>query len=218
MVATNRQQKIRYFKEATRLNPGYTLAALQLGKVYYDNHEYEQAASWLSKIPKDDPVGGEATFLLGMSEYYRGSLDRAYAAFSYLATRLPLTEVYNNLGVVDARRGRRTAAVEYFSKAVAADPSDPDYRFNLAVALFKNGDSAGAARQLREELQRRPNDRGGEVAAGHDWPRRYGAERELRQRPVAYRQWEARLAFRSNASSAITTRPRIVSLRWRSTI
>ena len=35
-------------------------------------------------------------------------------------------------------------------------PNDADYRFNLAVALFKNGDSAGAARQLREELQQRP--------------------------------------------------------------
>ena len=158
VMATNRQVKIRYFKEAIRLNPSYTLVEMQLGKVYYENHEYEQAAVWLGKIPKDDPVGGQALFFLGMSEYYRGNLDRAYAAFSSLATRLPLTEVYNNLGVVDGRRGRRTTAVEYFSKAVAADPNDPDYRFNLAVALFKNGDGAGAARQLKEELQRRPTD------------------------------------------------------------
>ena len=158
VTATNPQLKIRYFKEAVRLNPSYSLAELRLGRVYYDNHEYEQAAAWFGKIPKDDPANGQATFLLGMSEYYRGNLDRAYTAFSYLATRLPLTEVYNNLGVVDGRRGRRTAAVEYFTKAVAADPNDPDYRFNLAVALFKNGDPAGAARQLKEELQRRPSD------------------------------------------------------------
>ena len=158
VMSTSRQLKIRYFKEAIRLNPSYTLAELQLGTVYFENHEYEQSAAWLGKIPKNDPVNGQATFLLGMSEYYRGNLDRAYIAFSYLATRLPLTEVYNNLGVVDARRGRRTAAAEYFSKAVAADPSDADYRFNLAVALFKNGDAAGAARQLKEEIQRRPND------------------------------------------------------------
>lgn len=158
VLATNRQQKTKYFRDAIRLNPNYTLAMLQLGRLYYDGHEYESAALWLGKIPKDDPMAGEANFLLGMAEFYRGNYDKAYAAFSFLAARLPLTEVDNNLGVVDARRGRRAAATEHFTKAVTADPSDPDYRFNLAVELYKNGDNAGAAQQLREELQRRPND------------------------------------------------------------
>ena len=158
ILATGQQQKLRHLREAVKLNPNYTLAMLQLGKTYYGAHEYESAAAWFSRIPKDDPVAGEANFLLGMSEFYRGSFEKAFTAFNYLATRLPLTEVYNNLGVVEARRGRRAAAIEYFSKAVSADPNDPDYRFNLAVALFKNGDSAGAARQLREQLQRSPSD------------------------------------------------------------
>jgi tetratricopeptide (TPR) repeat protein len=158
VVSTSRPQKIRYFKDALRLYPGYTAAAFQLGKVYYDGHDYEQSVVWLAKIPKDDPAAGEAAFLLGMSEYNRGNLDRAYAAFNSLVTRLPLTEVYNNLGVVDARRGRRTAATEYFSKAVAADPNDTDYRFNLALAHFKSGDNTSAAKELREELQLRPSD------------------------------------------------------------
>ncbi len=158
ILATNRQQEMRYIREAIRLNPYYTVAILQLGKLYYEGHEYEAAASWLGKVPKDDPLAGEANFLLGMAEFYRGNYEKAYAAFSFLASRVPLTEVYNNMGVVEGRRGHRAAAIEHFTKAVNTDPSDPDYRFNLAVELYKNGDNAGAAQQLREELQRRPND------------------------------------------------------------
>ncbi len=158
VVATNHQQKVHYLRDAVKLNPNYTLAMLQLGKAYFDNHEYESAAAWFARIPRTDPAAGEANFLLGMSEFYRGNFDKAYAAFSFLLVRLPLTEVYNNLGVVEARRGHRAQAVEYFTKAVNADPNDPDYRFNLAVTLYRNGDSAGAGRQLKEELQQRPSD------------------------------------------------------------
>lgn len=158
VVSTNRSQKIKYFKEALRLNPGYAAAAFELGRVYYEGHDYEQAVAWLSKVPKEDASGGEAMFLVGMSEYNRGNLERSYAAFNSLLARLPLTELYNNLGVVDGRRGRRVEATDYFTKAVAADPSDADYRFNLGLTLFKNGDHNGAVRNLREELQLRPND------------------------------------------------------------
>src|SRR6185312_13003144 len=117
VLVTSRPRKIKHFREAIRLNPNYTLAMLQLGRLYYDGHEYESATLWLAKIPKDDPIAGEANFLLGMAEFYRGNYDKAYVAFSFLAARLPLTEVYNNLGVVDGRRGRRAAAIESFNKA-----------------------------------------------------------------------------------------------------
>ena len=158
ILATSYQQRVHYFHEALKLNPNYTLAMLQLGRTYFDNHEYESASVWFARIPKTDPAIGEASFLLGLSEFYRGNFDKAFAAFNYLSTRVPLTELYNNMGVAEARRGRRAQAVEYFSRAVNADPYDADYRFNLAVALFKNGDSAGASRQLKDELQQRPND------------------------------------------------------------
>ncbi len=158
ILATSSQQKVHYFHEAVKLDPNYTLAMLNLGKTYFDSHEYESASAWFARIPKTSTVAGEANFLLGMSEFYRGNFEKSFAAFSFLLTRVPLTEVYNNLGVVEARRGHRTQAVEYFTKAINADPNDADYRFNLAVALYKNGDNAGASRQLKDELQQRPND------------------------------------------------------------
>lgn len=158
ILATSYQRRIHYFHEAVKLNPNYTLAMLALGKTYYDAHEYESASSWFTRIPRTSDVAGQANFLLGMSEFYRGNFDKSYAAFSYLATRVPLTEVYNNMGVVEARRGHRANAVELFTKAVTADPNDADYRFNLAVALYTNGDNTGALRQLKDELQQKPND------------------------------------------------------------
>jgi tetratricopeptide (TPR) repeat protein len=158
VVSTSRPQKVKYFKEALRLDPTYSEVAFELGKTYYDGHDYEQAAQWFAKVPSTDASWGEASFFLGMAEYNRGNLERAYASFNTLAAKLPLTEVQNNLGVVDARRGRRSQAADYFQRAVSADPSDADYHFNLALALFKNSDNQGASRQLREVLQLKPND------------------------------------------------------------
>jgi tetratricopeptide (TPR) repeat protein len=157
VVATSPPLKIKHFREALRLNPNYTLALLQLGRTYFDNRDYEQAATALAKVPKDHETGREATFYLGLSAYYAGDFEHAERAFSYLASQMPLTEVYNNLGVVEGRRGKR-AELEYLQKAVQADASDPDYHFNLAVALCRAGDPAAASRQLREALNLRPGD------------------------------------------------------------
>lgn len=156
LVATTRQDRVRYFRQAIRINPEYYRAMLALARTYFDNREYELAASWFSRIPKSEASAGQANFYLGLAEFYEGNFDKAEEAFRLVETRLPLTEVYNNLGVVASRRGRK--AIDYFQKAVQQDPNDADYRFNLAVQLYRSGDSAGAARQLREALNRRPND------------------------------------------------------------
>ncbi len=156
IIATNTQEKIKYFKEAVRLEPTHALAMLQLGKSYYKERDYEPAASWLARIPKGDANANEAQFYLGLATFYAGHMDRAESAFQTLAARLPLTEVLNNLGVVAARRGEKSAR-GYFERTVQTDPNEPDYRFNLAVALFREGDTQGAARELRELLAIHPD-------------------------------------------------------------
>src|SRR5947209_13842065 len=59
IVATTEQEKIKYFKEALRLDPNHTLAMLQLAKTYYNARAYEPDITWFSKIPENDRSGNE---------------------------------------------------------------------------------------------------------------------------------------------------------------
>jgi TolB-like protein/Tfp pilus assembly protein PilF len=163
ILATTAEEKIQHYREATKLNPDYAQAWLALGKTYYAQHAYEPAISALSQVQQSGAMSGaiarEANFYLGLAALAHGDFAKSESAFEFVAARLPLAEVYNNLGVVAARRGHSPKKVaEYFERAIQDDPSDSDYHFNLAVTLEQSGDRAGAARELRATLDRHPND------------------------------------------------------------
>ncbi|HTD53811.1 MAG TPA: tetratricopeptide repeat protein, partial [Silvibacterium sp.] len=88
--------------------------------------------------------------------FYTANYLKAEDAFAFVSLRLPLPEVVNNQGVAASRRGHDAAAL--FLQAVTADPKDPDYRFNLAVALRRRNDIPGAIREIDQELKLRPQD------------------------------------------------------------
>ncbi len=165
MLASTAEEKVQHYREAVRLNPEYAQAWLQLGKTYYAQRAYEPAIAALGQVQQSSVVSGlvsdavarEANFYLGLAAFAHGDFAKSESAFAFVAARLPLAEVYNNLGVVATRRGQKKAA-DYFEKAIQNDPSDPDYHFNLGVTLTQSGDRAGAARELHTALDRRPND------------------------------------------------------------
>jgi len=157
MLAATADEKVQHYHEAARLNPDYAQAWLELGKTYYAQRDYEPAISALSQIKPSSAVAREANFYLGLAAYAHGDFAKSDSAFEFVAARLPLAEVYNNLGVVAARRSQKKAA-DYFARAIQDDPSDADYHFNLGVTLSQTGDRSGAARELRAALDHRPND------------------------------------------------------------
>jgi tetratricopeptide (TPR) repeat protein len=157
MLAATADEKVQHYREAARLNPDYAQAWLELGKTYNAQHDYEPAISALSQIKPSSAVAREANFYLGLAAYAHGDFAKSDSAFEFVAARLPLAEVYNNLGVVAARRNQKKAA-DYFARAIQDDPSDADYHFNLAVTLSQTGDRSEAARELRAALDHRPND------------------------------------------------------------
>ncbi len=157
MLATAADEKVLHYREAVRLNPAFCRSLAGAGQDLFGQRSYEPAIAALEKIPPTSKVAREANFYLGLSSYAHGDFDQAETAFEFVAARLPLAEVYNDLGVVAARRGQKKAADD-FERAIQNDPSDADYHFNLGVTLVRAGDKASAARELRLALDRRPSD------------------------------------------------------------
>jgi tetratricopeptide (TPR) repeat protein len=157
MLGASLQEKSKDFREAVRIDPAFVQAWLELGKAHYSQRSFDEASAALEKIPLNSPLAREANFYLGLSSCAQGNFEKAETAFSFVASRLPLAEVYNNLGVVAAFRGEKKAGDD-FAEAIRNDPSEPDYHFNLALTLDKNGDKPRAVRELRVVLQEHPND------------------------------------------------------------
>jgi tetratricopeptide (TPR) repeat protein len=157
VIAASLADKIRYFKEALRINPSYADAQMALGEAYFAAKQYEPAVAALAKVPPSRSSAGRAQFLLGLCHLYLGQPDKAEATLADLSTRVSSPEVYNNLGVARSRLGKPTA-LDPLQKAAETDPNDADYRFNLAVALFRNGDATASTREIRTFLAANPND------------------------------------------------------------
>jgi tetratricopeptide (TPR) repeat protein len=156
LVADSTTQSIQHLRDAVKLDPDFAAAWLALGRAYFSNQDYDQAAATLGHLPKDNPNALEADFYRGLACFFTGNYREAEDAFAFVSTRLPLPEVVNNQGVAAARRGKDAGAL--FQQAVTADPRDPDYHFNLAVALAHRNDTEGALRELNEVLTLRPQD------------------------------------------------------------
>jgi len=156
VVGDSTQQDIDDLRDALKLDPQFAPALLSLGRSYFSNQDYDQAAATLGRIPQDNRNALEAEFYRGLAFFYTGNYKDAEDAFAFVGNQLPLPEVVNNEGVAESRRGKDAGAL--FQQAVEADPRDPDYHFNLAVALAHRGDKAGAEKELEEALKLHPQD------------------------------------------------------------
>ncbi len=174
LLASTAEEKTRLFTQAARLDPRFSQACFQLGKLYTARKEYKTAIDWLQKVTPADVHYREATFYLGLCRYYAADFAGAQSSFEMLASHVPLNEVFNNLGVAQARRNL-PQAVDALKKAIDGDPSDPVYQFNLGYVLWKRGDFDRAAERFRLTLERSPDDQQARTllarSAAHSGPR-----------------------------------------------
>jgi tetratricopeptide (TPR) repeat protein len=156
IVEAQPAERIRHLRIAVAENPTYSPAWLALGMAYFSEQQFDASAAALGHLRKTDRAALEAEFYRGLAFFYTGHYDEAEEAFAFVAGQLPLPEVVNNQGVAAARRGHDAGAL--FQEAINGDPQDPDYEFNLAIALARRGDTRNALSAVAQALKLRPQD------------------------------------------------------------
>ncbi len=158
LLATDDDSRLHFFSESERLDPADHRAAFALGRFYFEQKDYANSAKWLGKMEESDSDYSESLFLRGVDEFFLGHEAAAEKDFETLAKTLPLDEVSNNLGVLEARRGRYDDALTNFERAYQGDPSDEDFCFNRGVALWDEMRYREAAESLQAAVQAKPDD------------------------------------------------------------
>lgn len=160
ILAQDSASRVEFLSAAARLNPSDHRVAFALGQQYFRQKDYSNSAYWFQKLQPQDPNYLKSLFLLGVDDFFLGNNLAAETAFKTLASQLPLNEVWNNLGVLEARRGEYEAALASFKEAYQGDATDPVYSFNLGACYSSLQQYSQAAGYLEKAVAANPGDMG----------------------------------------------------------
>jgi tetratricopeptide (TPR) repeat protein len=108
-----------------------------VGKAYYEQGKYSQAADEFQKVVKSGHAVATDYLDLGLAYTQANKLDEALSALTTAKQMAPkLTAIDYNLGILNKRELHYGPAEEAFRKVLAADPDDPASWFNLGTVYF----------------------------------------------------------------------------------
>ena len=190
------ERAIKEYSEKTSSN--YIAAIFELARVRFEAGEYKEALEQLVLVDEKNQRYDEAQFYLGVAQDALGQTEQALTTLRKLAARLPLFEVYNNIGVLLIKQKQYKDAIDHLKPALEAAPRDTDVLFNLGYAYYLAKDNAKAASSLKNETTLRASD--GEafyilskaLAAAGDQQGATAASDQSKKLLPTFAQWETR--------------------------
>ncbi len=161
LLSTVPEQKLKWLQQAVALEPGYAAAQFELGKLYLSRKDFKLAQECFARVSASSPNYSAARFRMGLASFEALDYNAAANYFREVSVKVPLSEVFNNLGASESRLSQ-PKAVEDLKKAVEGDPNDPVYSYNLGLVLYKAGRFDEAANALKP-LASAPDDHDGAV-------------------------------------------------------
>jgi Flp pilus assembly protein TadD len=173
LLAEQPASQASFLEAALKLEPGYDRARLALWDVRTAQGDHAAALAVARGVDEKARWSRRGRFLSAVSLMELKQFDEAFAVLKAMNEVEPSAAIFNNLGVIQMRRGAvDTGRPTYFlTKAAEAEPDDPDILFNLGYAYAVDRDPQGAIYWLREALRRNPTDGAAHVvlAAALHW-------------------------------------------------
>lgn len=170
------ETRANFFKNAILIYAGerdnelYTDAALELGHLYLNRKEYDNAIAYFSQIPPENNLYAEAAFYSGLIYWQQKDYEQALAVLNPLAEDLKLTSVYNTLGAIAVEASRKTKkdsnksakyltdGIGFLKKASESTDTETNPNFNLGFAYMLMEDYKDAVNTFRPVLANNPTD------------------------------------------------------------
>jgi tetratricopeptide (TPR) repeat protein len=141
------RQQFRQQLENATINPHDADAQFQLGLIYEQRRQYDEAVQRYRRAIEIDKSDPDPLFHLGRIERERGDVDAAYEHLSAAARLNPkhsLYEVQRELGAVAVDRKDWTNAHNLLAFYVDQRPYDPEGLYYLGFTLEQQGAQAEA--------------------------------------------------------------------------
>jgi tetratricopeptide (TPR) repeat protein len=147
------------FKRASELAPNDQGTLLQIGLLMEETGKRDQARPIYERILKINPNHAVA---LNNLAYIRaeegGDLDQALSMAQRALQNLPSAhEISDTVGLIYIKKALSQEAVRVLDDLVKLEPSNPTFRFHLAMALQQKGDKPRARKEAEEALRNKPS-------------------------------------------------------------
>jgi tetratricopeptide (TPR) repeat protein len=161
LIAETPSTQIGFLEKAIALDPHFDRARLALSAAQGEGANWEGARTAALAVPESSRLRRRAQFAAAVAELNLQRYDDAFKRWQEMTTEAAAPEIFNNLGVVQLRRGatpQTGKATYYFNKAVEMNAAPADYTFNLGYAYWEEQDYPAAVYWLREAVRRQPAD------------------------------------------------------------
>jgi Tfp pilus assembly protein PilF len=145
------------FEHAIRVNPDNRLARRQLGQIYGEAGQLDQAIAQFREALRIAPDHARTHNNLGVMLRRQGRQDEAIVHFQEALRNEPdYAKAHSNLAAALGTRGDLDEALQHYETALRLAPHDTQTRCNLGLLLSQRGQYAAAMAQYREALRREP--------------------------------------------------------------